>query len=96
MDNQTVRSVFLVGPDKKIKMNMTYPMSSERNFNELLRILDSCQLTAKHKVGTPGNWESGQDVIILPSVNNEAAQELFPDGWNTVKPYLRTVKDPSN
>ena len=96
MDNQTVRSVFLVGPDKKIKMSLTYPMSSGRNFNELLRILDSCQLTAQHKVGTPANWESGQDVIILPSVDNEAAQELFPDGWDTVKPYLRKVKDPSS
>ena len=95
-DNQTVRSVFLVGPDKKIKMSMTYPMSSGRNFNELLRVLDSCQLTAKHKVGTPANWEKGQDVIILPSVNNEAAKELFPAGWETVKPYLRKVKDPSN
>ena len=96
MDNQTVRSVFLVGPDKKIKMSLTYPMSSGRNFNELLRILDSCQLTAKHKVGTPANWEKGQDVIILPSVDNEAAQELFPDGWDTGKPYLRKVKDPSS
>ena len=96
MDNQTVRSVFLVGPDKKIKMSLTYPMSSGRNFNELLRILDSCQLTAQHKVGTPANWKSGQDVIILPSVDNEAAQELFPDGWDTVKPYLRKVKDPSS
>ena len=95
-DNQTVRSVFLVGPDKKIKMNMTYPMSSGRNFNELLRVLDSCQLTAKHRVGTPANWEKGQDVIILPSVDNEAAKELFPAGWETVKPYLRKVKDPSN
>ena len=95
-DNQTVRSVFLVGPDKKIKMSMTYPMSSGRNFNELLRLLDSCQITAKHKVGTPANWEKGQDVIILPSVNNEAAKELFPAGWETVKPYLRKVKDPSN
>ena len=95
-DNQTVRSVFLVGPDKKIKMSMTYPMSSGRNFNELLRVLDSCQLTAKHKVGTPANWEKGQDVIILPSVDNEAAKELFPAGWETVKPYLRKVKDPSN
>ncbi len=95
-DNQTVRSVFLVGPDKRIKMSMTYPMSSGRNFKELLRVLDSCQLTAKHKVGTPADWERGQDVIILPSVDNAAAQGLFPDGWETVKPYLRKVKDPSN
>ncbi len=94
-DNQTVRSVFLVGPDKKVKMNMTYPMSSGRNVDELLRVLDSCQVTAKHKVGTPANWERGEDVIILPSVNNEAAKELFPDGWETVKPYLRKVKDPN-
>jgi alkyl hydroperoxide reductase subunit AhpC len=95
-DNQTVRSVFLVGPDKKIKMSLTYPMSSGRNFDELLRVLDSCQVTAKHKVGTPANWVKGQDVIILPSVDNEAAKELFPAGWETVKPYLRKVKDPSN
>jgi alkyl hydroperoxide reductase subunit AhpC len=95
-DNQTIRSVFLIGPDKKIKMSMTYPMSSGRNFNELLRVLDSCQLTAKHKVGTPANWEKGQDVIILPSVDNDAAKELFPAGWETVQPYLRKVKDPSS
>ena len=95
-DNQTVRSVFLVGPDKKVKLNLTYPMSSGRNFDELLRVLDSCQLSAKYKVGTPANWQKGQDVIILPSVNNEAAKELFPAGWETVKPYLRTVKDPSS
>ena len=94
-DNQTVRSVFLVGPDKKIKVNLTYPMSSGRNFDELLRVLDSVQLTAKYKVGTPANWQKGEDVIILPSVDNEAAKELFPAGWETVKPYLRKVKDPS-
>ena len=94
-DNQTVRSVFLVGPDKKVKVNLTYPMSSGRNFDELLRVLDSVQLTAKHKVGTPANWQKGEDVIILPSVDNEAAKELFPAGWETVKPYLRKVKDPS-
>ena len=93
-DNQTVRSVFLVGPDKKIKMSLTYPMSTGRNFDELLRVIDSCQLTAEHKVATPANWYSGEDVIIVPAVNNEAAQELFPDGWETVKPYLRKVKDP--
>ena len=95
-DNQTVRSVFLVGPDKKIKMSLTYPMSTGRNFDELLRVIDSCQLTAEHKVATPANWNSGEDVIIVPAVNNEAAQELFPDGWETVKPYLRKVKDPRN
>ena len=94
-DNQTVRSVFLVGPDKKIKMTMTYPMSSGRNFDELLRVLDSVQLTAAHKVGTPANWKKGEHVIILPAVDNEAAKELFPDGWETVKPYLRKVQDPS-
>ena len=95
-DNQTVRSVFLIAPDKKIKMSLTYPMSTGRNFDELLRVLDSCQLTAKHKVATPANWAKGEDVIILPSVNNDAAKELFPDGWETVKPYLRKVKDPSS
>lgn len=94
-DNQTVRSVFLVGPDKKIKVSLTYPMSSGRNFDELLRVLDSVQLTAKHKVGTPANWQKGEDVIILPAVDNETAKELFPAGWETVKPYLRKVKDPS-
>ena len=95
-DNQTVRSVFLVGPDKKIKMSLTYPMSTGRNFDELLRVIDSCQLTAEHRVATPANWNSGEDVIIVPAVNNEAAQELFPNGWETVKPYLRKVKDPSS
>ncbi len=95
-DNQTVRSVFLVGPDKKIKMSLTYPMSTGRNFDELLRVIDSCQLTAEHRVATPANWNSGEDVIIVPAVNNEAAQEMFPDGWETVKPYLRKVKDPSS
>jgi alkyl hydroperoxide reductase subunit AhpC len=94
-DNQTVRTVFLIGPDKKIKMNLTYPMSTGRNFDEVLRVIDSAQLTANNKVGTPGNWKKGEDVIILPAVNDEAAKELFPDGWTTVKPYLRTVPDPS-
>lgn len=95
VDNQTVRVVFLVGPDKKIKMNLAYPMSTGRNFEELLRVIDSCQLTARHKVATPANWKKGDDVIIVPAVNNDAAKELFPDGWETVKPYIRTVKDPS-
>ena len=94
-DNATVRSVFLIGPDKKIKMSLTYPMSTGRNFDELLRVIDSCQLTAQHKVATPANWNRGEDVIISPAVNNDAAKELFPDGWQTVKPYLRKVKDPS-
>ena len=94
-NNATVRSVFLIGPDKKIKMSLTYPMSTGRNFNELLRVIDSCQLTANHKVATPANWTKGEDVIIVPAVNNDAAKDLFPDGWETVKPYLRKVKDPS-
>lgn len=94
-DNQTVRVVFLVGPDKKIKMNLAYPMSTGRNFYELLRVIDSCQLTANHKVATPANWAKGEDVIIVPAVNNEDAKDLFPDGWETVKPYLRKVPDPS-
>jgi len=94
-DNQTVRVVFLVGPDKKIKMNLAYPMSTGRNFEELLRVIDSCQLTSRYKVATPANWKHGEDVIILPAVDNEAAKELFPEGWETVKPYLRKVKDPS-
>jgi alkyl hydroperoxide reductase subunit AhpC len=95
-DNQTVRVVFLVSPDKKIKMNLAYPMSTGRNFHELLRVIDSCQLTALHKVATPANWNHGEDVIIVPAVDNDAAKELFPDGWETVKPYLRKVKDPSS
>lgn len=95
VDNQTVRVVFLIGPDKKIKMNLTYPMSTGRNFDELLRVLDSCQLTAEHKVATPGNWKQGEDVIIVPAVDNEAAKKAFPEGWETVKPYLRKVQDPS-
>ena len=94
--NATVRTVFLIGPDKKIKMNLTYPMSTGRNFDELLRVLDSCQLTANYKVATPANWNKGEDVIIVPAVDNEAAKELFPAGWETVKPYLRKVADPSN
>jgi alkyl hydroperoxide reductase subunit AhpC len=95
-DNQTVRTVYLIGPDKKVKMSLTYPMSTGRNFDELLRVLDSAQLTANNKVGTPANWKKGEDVIILPAVDNEAAKELFPGGWETVKPYLRKVKDPSS
>ncbi len=94
-DNQTVRTVYLIAPDKKVKMSLTYPMSTGRNFDELLRVIDSCQLTAKHRVATPANWSKGDDVIILPAVDNETAKGLFPDGWETVKPYLRKVKDPS-
>jgi alkyl hydroperoxide reductase subunit AhpC len=94
VDNATVRSVFLVGPDKKIKLSLTYPMSTGRNFDELLRVLDSCQLTAKHKVATPVNWKQGEDVIIVPAVSNEAAQEKYPDGWKSPLPYLRIVPQP--
>ena len=93
-DNQTVRSVFIVGPDKKIKAMLVYPMSSGRNFDEVLRLVDSCQLTAKHKVATPANWKQGQDVIIVPSVSDEDAKKSFPGGWNAVKPYLRIVPQP--
>ena len=94
VDNLTVRSVFLIGPDKRIKMSLTYPMSSGRDFFEILRVLDSCQLTANYKVATPANWKSGDDVIIVPAVDNEEAKKLFPEGWTTVKPYLRTLPDP--
>ena len=94
--NATVRSVFIIGPDKTIKLMLTYPMTTGRNFDEILRVLDSMQLTAKHKVATPVNWKHGQDVIIIPAVSDEEAKEMFPDGWNTVKPYLRTVKQPSD
>ena len=96
VDNATVRSVFLVGPDKKIKLSLTYPMSTGRNFDELLRVLDSCQLTAKHKVATPVNWKQGEDVIIVPAVSNEAAQEKYPDGWKSPLPYLRIVPQPQD
>ena len=89
--NQTVRTVFLIGPDKLIKAMLIYPMSSGRNFDEVLRLLDSCQLTAKHKVATPVNWKQGEDVIIVPSVSDEEARERVPAGWTTVKPYLRVV-----
>ena len=92
--NQTVRSVFVVGPDKKIKMMMTYPMSTGRNFDEILRVIDSLQLTANHKVATPANWKHGEDVIIVPSVSDADAKTLFPSGWKTVKPYLRVVAQP--
>ena len=95
VDNQTVRTVFVVGPDKKIKLFLTYPMATGRNFDELLRVIDSLQLTAKHKVATPANWNRGDEVIIVPSVKEEEAKELFPDGWTTIKPYLRKVPDPS-
>jgi alkyl hydroperoxide reductase subunit AhpC len=92
--NATVRSVFIVGPDKKIKLMLTYPMTTGRNFDEILRVLDSMQLTAAHKVATPVNWQVGEDVIIVPSVSDEEAKEKYPDGWKTLKPYLRLVKQP--
>jgi alkyl hydroperoxide reductase subunit AhpC len=93
-DNATVRSVFVIGPDKKIKAMLTYPMSTGRNFDEVLRLLDSCQLTAKHTVATPVNWKQGEDVIIPPSVSDEQAKQKFPGGWKTLKPYLRIVPQP--
>ena len=93
-DNATIRSVFVVGPDKKIKATLTYPMSTGRNFDEVLRLLDSIQLTAKHKVATPVNWKQGQDVIIVPSVPDEEAKQRFPGGWKAPKPYLRIVPQP--
>ena len=95
VDNATVRSVFVIGPDKKIKAMLTYPMSTGRNFDEVLRLLESCQLTAKHTVATPVNWRPGEDVIIPPSVSNEAAKEKYPGGWKTLKPYLRVVAQPT-
>jgi len=95
VNNATVRTVFLIGPDKKIKLSLTYPMSTGRNFDEVLRVLDSCQLTANHQVATPVNWRRGDDVIIVPALSDEAAKEKYPDGWNAPKPYLRFVPDPS-
>ena len=94
-NNATVRSVFIIGPDKTIKLMLTYPMTTGRNFDEILRVLDSMQLTAKHKVATPVNWQRGEDVIIVPTVSDEEAEEMFPDGFNKIKPYLRTVKQPA-
>jgi alkyl hydroperoxide reductase subunit AhpC len=93
-NNQTVRTVFLIGPDKLIKAMLIYPMSSGRNFDEVLRLLDSCQLTAQYKVATPVNWKEGEDVIIVPAVTNDEARERFPDGWKTIKPYFRVVPQP--
>lgn len=94
LTNATVRSVFIIGPDKNIKLMMTYPMTTGRNFNEILRVLDSMQLTAQHKVATPVNWEDGGDVIIVPAVSDEEAAKKYPEGWKTIKPYLRVVKQP--
>jgi alkyl hydroperoxide reductase subunit AhpC len=93
-DNATVRNVYVIGPDKKIKLIITYPMSTGRNFDEVLRVIDSLQLTATKSVATPANWKQGEDVIILASVSDEAAKEKFPGGWKTLKPYLRVVPQP--
>ena len=93
-DNQTVRNVFVIGPDKKVKLILVYPMTTGRNFDEVLRVSDSLQLTAKHKVATPVNWRQADDVIIAGSVNDEAARELFPDGWKAPRPWLRIVPQP--
>lgn len=94
MTNATVRTVFIVGPDKNIKLMMSYPMTTGRNFDEIMRVLESMQLTAEHKVATPVNWKNGDDVIIVPAVTDEMAKEKYPDGWKTLKPYLRVVKQP--
>jgi alkyl hydroperoxide reductase subunit AhpC len=94
-DNQTVRNVFVIGPDKTIKLILVYPMTTGRNFDEVLRVLDSLQLTANHKVATPANWRQGDDVIIAGSVSDEAARELWPDGWRAPKPYIRIVPQPA-
>ena len=92
--NATVRTVFIVGPDKNIKLMMSYPMTTGRNFDEILRVLDSIQLTATHQVATPVNWKNGEDVIIVPAVTDEMAKKKYPEGWKTLKPYLRYVKQP--
>ncbi len=93
-NNATARSVFIIGPDKKIKATLTYPMSTGRNFDEILRLLDSCQLTAKEKVATPANWQQGDKVVILPAVSDEDAKKKYPDGWETPLPYIRVVPQP--
>ena len=90
----TVRTVYIIGPDKKVKLMITYPQSTGRNFNEILRVLDSVQLTAKHSVATPANWQPGEDCIIVPAVSDEDAKKKFPGGWKTLKPYLRLVPQP--
>ena len=95
VDNATARSVFMIGPDKKIKATLTYPMSTGRNFDEILRLLDSCQLTAKEQVATPVNWKHGEDVVIVPAIKDDEAKKKYPDGWRAPLPYLRFVPDPS-
>lgn len=95
-DNATIRSVFIIGPDKRVKLIITYPMSTGRNFDEVLRVLDSCQLTARHKVATPVNWQQGENVIIVPAVSDEEAKKKFPQGWDAPKPYLRIVSQPED
>lgn len=95
VDNQTVRTVFIIRPDKRIGLFLTYPMATGRNFNEILRVIDSMQLTVTHKVATPANWNKGEDVIIVPAVKDDEAKKLYPNGWITLKPYLRKVPDPS-
>jgi alkyl hydroperoxide reductase subunit AhpC len=96
VDNQTVRNVFIIGPDKKIKLILVYPMTTGRNFDEVLRVLDSMQLTAKHRVATPVNWKNGDDVIIGGSVSDEEAKTIYPDGWKSPRPYIRIVPQPKN
>ena len=94
VDNLTVRNVYVIGPDKKIKLILTYPMTTGRNFDELLRVIDSIQLTSTHKVATPANWKNGEDCIIVPAVSDEEAKSKYPEGWKALKPYLRLVKQP--
>ena len=94
-DNQTVRNVFVIGPDKKIKLVLVYPMTTGRNFDEVLRVIDSLQLTAKHRVATPVNWQPGEDVVIAGSVSNDEAKTIYPDGWDAPRPYIRIVPQPS-
>jgi alkyl hydroperoxide reductase subunit AhpC len=95
-DNQTVRNVFVIGPDKKVKLILVYPMTTGRNFDEVLRVIDSLQLTAQHKVATPVNWQQGEDVIIAGSVSDDQAKEIYPDGWESPKPYIRIVPQPGD
>jgi alkyl hydroperoxide reductase subunit AhpC len=96
MDNQTVRNVFVIGPDKKVKLILVYPMTTGRNFDEVLRVIDSLQLTAKHRVATPANWQQGDDVIIAGSVSDDEAREIYPDGWDSPRPYIRIVPAPDS